>query len=560
MMPTVGLVFACLACTGYARMTKSLDQGSTNSSTPESDDLYARLGVESDVSVEALKKAYRKAALQWHPDKNADNKEHAEAMFRNIAEAYDVLSDPDKRAAYDKEALRRVHDEAGDLRSNGFDAYTVFEEFFKANNRRTTPRSSSQPNSHEGSKTSSEKAKDAHEQGPLDLHEVLRVLRTDMPKILQKEPHWDVFAEDFKVIDQNGAKLEGLGAHKSLWRMLRSLRSSSWFIMKDYIKASPISTGAGSMLVFHMSIELGFDKLPAHLMHEDAVLHIEMKSVFHLNKKSNMVDYMRIHKFLVNGQQLESWPNLRVSDGLSVNLLKMKGWLQDMIPSHPPPTKVDPYAEFISHLKAGYPKIPRSPNPREVDLPASLVLRTWKRMVSKAERTPVAQKTQMQGILAQMVDDIISDPPDEILALVDKAENNDDDLPEDIVSMATVYKYMQEDPSGELEELAEKLGMGKVGFFGDGRVPVIQIGDLFAVPTVGRSRGWDQELLLRIARHATAMGRLVVLAPTDDWRISKYYQEMGFEIVDADGTMVCIRPMPGVTKSELLEVGSLRVS
>src|SRR3954447_8981540 len=64
-------------------------------------DYYATLGVARDASADDLKKAYRKLAMQYHPDRNPGDKQ-AEARFKDVNEAYDILKDDQKRAAYDR--------------------------------------------------------------------------------------------------------------------------------------------------------------------------------------------------------------------------------------------------------------------------------------------------------------------------------------------------------------------------------------------------------------------------------------------------------------------------
>src|SRR5579871_2780684 len=64
-------------------------------------DFYKILGVDRTASDDDIKQSYRRLAMQFHPDKNAGSKE-AEERFKEITEAYDVLRDPQKRAAYDR--------------------------------------------------------------------------------------------------------------------------------------------------------------------------------------------------------------------------------------------------------------------------------------------------------------------------------------------------------------------------------------------------------------------------------------------------------------------------
>ena len=70
-------------------------------------DYYEVLEVTKTATVEEIKKAYRKKAIQYHPDKNPGDKE-AEEKFKEAAEAYDVLSNPDKRARWCSRKRRTI--------------------------------------------------------------------------------------------------------------------------------------------------------------------------------------------------------------------------------------------------------------------------------------------------------------------------------------------------------------------------------------------------------------------------------------------------------------------
>ena len=78
----------------------------------EKRDYYEVLEVTKTATVEEIKKAYRKKAIQYHPDKNPGDKE-AEEKFKEAAEAYDVLSNPEKRSRYDQFGHAGVSGAAG---------------------------------------------------------------------------------------------------------------------------------------------------------------------------------------------------------------------------------------------------------------------------------------------------------------------------------------------------------------------------------------------------------------------------------------------------------------
>ncbi len=96
-------------------------------------DYYEVLGVEKSASADEIKRAYRKKAMQYHPDRNPDNPE-AEAKFKEAGEAYEVLSDEDKRARYDQYGHAGVDPNfgagyGGGYGGGGFGGFSGFGDF-----------------------------------------------------------------------------------------------------------------------------------------------------------------------------------------------------------------------------------------------------------------------------------------------------------------------------------------------------------------------------------------------------------------------------------------------
>ena len=91
-------------------------------------DFYSVLGVSKSASQEEIKKAYRKLAMQFHPDKNPNNKQ-AEEKFKQATEAYEVLSDEKKRAAYDQFGHAGAQGFGAGAGAGGFGGFNDFNNF-----------------------------------------------------------------------------------------------------------------------------------------------------------------------------------------------------------------------------------------------------------------------------------------------------------------------------------------------------------------------------------------------------------------------------------------------
>jgi molecular chaperone DnaJ len=95
----------------------------------EKRDYYEVLGVERNAAGEEIKRSYRKLAVKFHPDKNPDDP-HAEEKFKELGEAYDVLMDPDKRAAYDRFGHAAFAQGGGGFGGGFHDPFEIFREVF----------------------------------------------------------------------------------------------------------------------------------------------------------------------------------------------------------------------------------------------------------------------------------------------------------------------------------------------------------------------------------------------------------------------------------------------
>ncbi|HBT99769.1 molecular chaperone DnaJ [Thermotoga petrophila] len=98
----------------------------------EKKDYYEILGVPRDATQEEIKRAYKRLVKEWHPDRHPENRKEAEQRFKEIQEAYEVLSDPQKRAMYDRFGYVGEQPTYQETESGGFfdDIFREFENIF----------------------------------------------------------------------------------------------------------------------------------------------------------------------------------------------------------------------------------------------------------------------------------------------------------------------------------------------------------------------------------------------------------------------------------------------
>ena len=93
-------------------------------------DYYDLLGVDKNASPDQIKKQYKKMAMKYHPDRNKENKEEASTKFKEISNAYNVLTDPQKKQIYDKYGEEALKQGGGGPGGMGVDPFEMFQEMF----------------------------------------------------------------------------------------------------------------------------------------------------------------------------------------------------------------------------------------------------------------------------------------------------------------------------------------------------------------------------------------------------------------------------------------------
>lgn len=185
----------------------------------------------------------------------------------------------------------------------------------------------------------------ADEEQKLEFEEVLDTMRADIPKMLRKPPYWILFARDITVVDQTGARLEGLENNIKLWRLLHRIHRR--FVVKEDVRVGPLTYDSSGCenpwseecvvdprLVAEFKLQYYGVRRPFFRMRPTGFnfpIDIEGEASFHFNDM-NQVASVSIDKLLVNGRVSQSWPDLRLSYGPATIFERIQEWSQDIQP------------------------------------------------------------------------------------------------------------------------------------------------------------------------------------------------------------------------------------
>mmetsp|Transcript_130600 Transcript_130600/g.251681 ORF Transcript_130600/g.251681 Transcript_130600/m.251681 type:complete len:358 (+) Transcript_130600:67-1140(+) len=163
------------------------------------------------------------------------------------------------------------------------------------------------------------------------LEKAVSNLMADIPQILHKEPNWDSFAEDFKVIDKGQPQVTGLEAGKLLSELLRTsfkTLDAEGAVQVDIRSPKEFTRDFLPRQTFVAQWQVRWDGPSRRFRRwEKLPVSIEAKTTFHIND-AYQVDFMRIERWLMNGVDWY-WPEVELGNETALNLKKVEDWAKD---------------------------------------------------------------------------------------------------------------------------------------------------------------------------------------------------------------------------------------
>lgn len=143
-----------------------------------------------------------------------------------------------------------------------------------------------------------------------DCRRAVQTLKADIDKILHREPHWEIFTEDFRVIDETGARLHDLESCKVHLQTFRTFPNR--FSIKDnlqffFLDGQDFENQSDPLLAARWKVRLGGVTIEfLRFFNKNVPVNVEVEAMFHFTDKSQ-VDYMQLQSILVNGVELQEW-------------------------------------------------------------------------------------------------------------------------------------------------------------------------------------------------------------------------------------------------------------